>query len=291
MTRMPEVPRLSPRVRRVLLGVGAALFAVWNAFWFLQLAIYARNGFPLNDWSSLATMDPASPYLTDGFHWSIPAAWLWAYAVVPLGFGIWSALHVVVLATLPRAVALAALVTFPFWADVAAGNMVTFAFVLAWHALAGRRWAVLGFVVLAALIPRPLMLPVLIWVLYRSKEAWIGFIGATLAVVLAGLATQTLWTYLSLILGTSSSFWYTSPWNIGPSSLIGPIWVPFGLAIAAVATWKGWLGVASLAASPYLIHYYAVFALLDLRDRIRPRSEPSARNIAVVADIQAVDAA
>ena len=274
----PGLDRLGPAlggrvrgVRRYLVVAAGLAFALWNAYWLYQLVLYAGGGFYHNDWWALSGLDPAAPYRTDGFHWSVPAAWLWAYAVVPLGFGLWSALHLVALATLPPRVALVGLVTFPFWADVASGNMLTFALVLAWHALAGRRWAVVGFVVLAALIPRPLMLPVLVWLLWRSWDARLAFAGATAVVIAAGLATGTLGTWIGLMLGTSSAFWYTSPWNIGPSSFIGAAWIPVGLALGAIATWRGHLGLASLAVSPYLIHYYAVFALLELRIKSIPR--------------------
>lgn len=244
-----------------------AAFALWNAYWLLQLGMYAADGFYQNDWWALSALDPADPYATNGFHWSMPAAWIWVYAVIPVGFGLWSLLHLAALATLPPKVALVALVTFPFWADVASGNMLTFALVLAWHALAGHRWGVVGFCVLAALIPRPLMLPVLAWLLWRSLDARIAFATASVGVVLAGLATGTLGTWVTLMLGTSSAFWYTSPWNIGPSSVVGAAWVPIGLGLAALLTWRGRLGLASLAVSPYLIHYYALFALLELRVR------------------------
>lgn len=49
------------------------------------------------------------------------------------------------------------------------------------------------------------------------------------------------------------------------------VWVPIGLALAAWLTWKGRLGYASLAASPYWLPYYLLFALLELvrRDQVK----------------------
>jgi hypothetical protein len=52
--------------------------------------------------------------------------------------------------------------------------------------------------------------------------------------------------------------------NLGPSALIGWAWVPIGLALGAWLTWKGRLGLASLAVSPYVLPYYLVMILLEL---------------------------
>lgn len=227
-----------------------------------------------NDWSILAGLDPMNPYATGAFHWSVPAAWLWA-GVVKIGYLGWTALHFAAVATIRdwRVVVLA-LVTYPFWADVVSGNMVTFAFVAAWHALAGNRWAVLAFCVLAAFIPRPIMLPVLAWLLWQRVDARWAFGAAALTVAVAGLATGTLGTFVGLLLSASGNE-LDKVWNVGPSSVIGAAWIPAGLVLGAWATWRGRLGLASLAVSPYLIHYYALFALLELPGRRLAGPKPS----------------
>ncbi len=87
---------------------------------------------------------------------------LLAYAftlIGPLGYLPWAVAHIAVLALLPRRVALIALASFPFWADVYHGNTLTFVFVAAYLALSGSRWATWAFLAMAVLMPRPLMLP------------------------------------------------------------------------------------------------------------------------------------
>ena len=55
------------------------------------------------------------------------------------------------------------------------------------------------------------------------------------------------------------------PFDVGPSRLIGSLWVPIGLVLAAVLTWRGRLGWASLAASPYWLPYYLMMPFLEIR--------------------------
>lgn len=217
-----------------------------------------------NDWSLLAGLDPASPYADPSFHWSVPAAWIWS-AIVPMGFVAWAALHFAALATIRdwRVVVLA-LATFPFWYDLASGNVLLFCLVAAWHALDGRRLGVVAFVTLAALVPRPLMLPVLAHLLWTRKDARWAFAAAAGVVIVSGLWTGTLDDWAVRLVATPGNELDAS-WNVGPSAILGALWVPFGIALGIYAWSKGHLGLASLAISPYVIHYYALFALLELR--------------------------
>jgi hypothetical protein len=253
-------------VRRAVVAAVVIVFAAWNLSWLGQLWDWATlHGLGTNDWSLLASLDPAHPFAGSSFHWSVPAAYLWAYVVVPMGFGAWTVLHFAALATVGdwRVVALA-LATFPFWADVASGNVLVFAFVFGWHALAGRRWAIVGFVVLAALVPRPLMVPVLAWLLWRSGLARVTFAAAAVTVVAAALIQGDLGTWLGRLVSTPANE-LAAPWNVGPSAIIGAAWIPVGIVLGAWLTYRGRLGLASLAFTPYVIHYYAIFALLELR--------------------------
>jgi hypothetical protein len=162
---------------------------------------------------------------------------------------------------LPRRIALLALLTVPFWADVYEGNILTFAFVLAALALRGSRLAALAFIGLGILVPRPLMIPVAVWLLWKRPDLRIPsaaiFVVHAVLVALTGFGGQWLQR-----LATSGD--EIALHNAGPSALIGPWWIPIGLALAVVFTWRGRLGLASLAASPYLILYYWIFALLEL---------------------------
>jgi len=56
---------------------------------------------------------------------------------------------------------------------------------------------------------------------------------------------------------------------------MGSLWVPIGLVLAAWLTWRGRLGFASLAASPYWLPYYLFMPFLELRRwYLRPMPVP-----------------
>jgi hypothetical protein len=192
------------------------------------------------------------------FRWSPLAAW----ALVPLdALGIWGwrALHFAALLLLPRKVALLVAVSFPFWWDVELGNVNVFVLVAAWWAMTGKPWA---FLVLAVLIPRPMYLPLLGWLLWKQPRTRVPF-----AILAAGSllgAFLTGWGDEWLAMLTRSDFDMTNDWNLGPSRVFGVAWIPVGLVLAAFLTWKGRLGLASLAASPYLLPYYFLMGFLEL---------------------------
>jgi len=157
-------------------------------------------------------------------------------------------------------VAVLALLTVPFWADVYEGNILTFSLVLAVVALRGSRAASLAYIALVFLVPRPLMFPVAAWLLWqRPSLRWpaIGiFAVQIIAVLLTGYGAE--WLQRLLTSGDEIALH-----NAGPSALIGVWWIPIGLALAVLLTWRGRLGLASLAASPYVILYYWIFGLLE----------------------------
>jgi hypothetical protein len=192
------------------------------------------------------------------FRWSPLAAWL----LVPLQFvGLWGwrLIEVAVLLALPRKVALLVAISWPFWWDLQLGNLNVIALVLAWWAIRRRP---LPFLFLALLVPRPLYLPVLAWVLWK-QPAWRRRF-AVLVMVNVVFVDLTGWGWEWIAALTRSDFDVTNDWNLSPSHVIGLAWVPVGLALAAVLTWKGRLGLASLAASPYLLPYYFLFGFLAL---------------------------
>jgi hypothetical protein len=224
-----------------------------------------------NDWYQfhLAAQRIASglsPYTVEPpwtFRWSPVAAWL----LVPLtavGPIPWMVAQFASLLLLPRRAAVVALLTFPFWADVYEGNILTFTFVLAVLALGGgrgSRFASLAYLGVVMLVPRPLTVPVAIWLLWRRPQLRVPavtiFAVHAVLVALSGYGTQWLQR-----LATSGD--EIAAHNAGPSALIGAWWVPIGLVLAAYLIWRGRLGLASVAASPYLILYYWLFVLLEL---------------------------
>jgi len=188
----------------------------------------------------------------------------YAFTIVQhIGPDAWRIAHVAALGLIPdRRIAVAALISWPFWFDLAAGNVMTFVLVMGAAALAGSRWGIAGFLAMSLLIPRPLMIPIMVWLLWKHPQ-WrprfaVMFAVHAVAVGLTGWAGP----WLSALIGSGAEM--DSVLNFGPSRIIGALWLPIGALLATVLTWRGQLGWASLAASPYWLPYYFLMPLLEL---------------------------
>ena len=172
--------------------------------------------------------------------------WAWRAAIV---------LSALALPTWPMR--LAVLVSWPFWFDVQHGGTVTFALLAAAWALRGHRTAVVAYLALVLLIPRPLFLPIAGWLLWR--EAWVRVPFVAMLLASLGGAVLTGWAdeWISRLLASGDEM--GSLWNLGPSRFIGAWWLAIGIPLAVWLTWKGRLGLASLAAAPYWLPYYFLF--------------------------------
>lgn len=211
---------------------------------------------------------------TYGFRYSPIAAYLFTL-VGPMGTLAWRLLHVAAALALPTwPMRLLTLASWPFWYDVETGNIMVFVLLTAAWAVRGSRLGALGFVVLLLFFPRPLMLPVMAWILWRRPEWRAPFVAIALVHGLAVLATGWAgeWIALLLTLGRES----VSPNNLGPSRFLGAAWLVIGIPLAVFLTWRGRLGWASLAISyPYVLPYYLLMLLLELPDRLQlPRLLP-----------------
>ena len=186
--------------------------------------------------------------------------------LVPIGFAGWTALHFAALLALPRKVAAITVLSFPFWNDVYNGNTMTFVFVAAFLAVSGNRWGAYGFAALALLTPRPVMLPVLAWLLWRHREYVLPF--GAMFVVHAAAVWATGWgpEWISHLIETGPRDIYAGH-DLGPSQWFGLWWYPIGLAAATWLTWKGRLGLASIAVLPFWLMHYFLMLLLEFRDK------------------------
>jgi len=196
-----------------------------------------------------------------------PFVAMWFGLIAPLGYIGWTALHFAALAFLPWRMALLVLVTFPFWNDVYNGNTMTFVFVAAYLAFSGSRWGTFAFLALCLLIPRPLMLPLLGWILWTRREYVVPFAVMvalhSVAVLLTGWGPDWIGNLLrdAQPLDNKGTF--------GPSLILGWWYAPIGLALGALLAWKGRLGIASVVAQPYWLSHYFVMLLLELGQRDR----------------------
>lgn len=249
----------------VLASVAITVLGVVNVVGLAQTTLWLiRHNGSGGDWQNLAGLSIADPYAVGGFRWSPPAAWIWVAAVLPLGLPLWQALHLVALALLRdwRVIGLG-LLSWAFWQDLANGNVMTFVVVSAWWALRGSRVGTAAFLVLCVLVPRPLMLPVLVWLLVRRPGTRPWFALLVLSVVGLSVATGQMGGWAERLVATGQNE-LSSIWNIGPSKLIGAFWIPIGVTLAAALAWRGWLGMASIVIAPYLFPYYMLMGLIDV---------------------------
>jgi hypothetical protein len=104
--------------------------------------------------------------------------WVWsplaAYAVkliVPLGVDVWRLVLIGAALALPSWPArLVVLVSWPFWADLANGNILTVIFCAAVWTMRGSTLGTWAYLNLALLRPMPLLAPLCLWVFVRRPE-------------------------------------------------------------------------------------------------------------------------
>ena len=151
----------------------------------------------------------------------------------------------------------------PFWIDVYNGNTMVFVFVAAAGALQRKPIATLAYIELCLLMPRPIMLPLLIWIVWHQPEwrlrsvALAGINGVAVLVTGYGVA----WAWALFRVGDAVAL---SARDIGPAALFGTWWVVLGALLAVLFTIRGRLGWASMAASPYWLPQYLLMLALEL---------------------------
>ena len=202
---------------------------------------------------------------TYAYHYSPVLAWLFAPLTI-IGTAGWRLLHLAAILALPTwPMRILGLVSWPFWYDVEAGNVLTPVVLAAAWALRGNRVAIAAYLGLLLLVPRPLMVPVAAWILWKQPRWRLPFAVAFAihAAVVVGTGWADDWAVALLAAGGDVGI----PSNVGPSRFIGTLpWLVIGLPLAAWLAVRGRLGLASLAASPYWLPYYLLVLLIELRD-------------------------
>jgi hypothetical protein len=197
--------------------------------------------------------------------WTPAAAWIMATVFVPLGYPLWLGLHLASVAALRqwRLIALT-VVSIPFWVDSIMGHMMVFVLVAGAMALRGSRIGSIAYVVLTVLAPRPLQVPLLIWLLWNRPELRIPFVVASLTVVVHAVASGYAVEWLTMATSFSAS---TNAGNLGPSALFGTGWMVVGVPLSAWLTLRGRVGLAGLALSPYVLMQYWLVFLWEIAPR------------------------
>src|SRR3972149_392427 len=157
--------------RWALVGSSLILLVAANVVGLATIVIDHQRPFDWDNYIEAARRFPLGTL----YDWQYPYGYHYAPQLAPVlgvltaaGITIWRLAHFVALALLPsRKLALLLLVSYPFWFDVNAGNLMMFVFLAAAWALRGNAIAVAAYLVLCALIPRPIMLPLLAWILWQ----------------------------------------------------------------------------------------------------------------------------
>lgn len=247
---------------------------VWLALYIgvnIALSLHVRPGPQHPDWtlwSALPTSIAQGHMYDTGpteahFVWSPIAGYAMAWITQWIGYWPWLALHVVVVFLLRdwRLIGLV-LISWGFWIDATAGNTWTFAFVAGALALRGSRVAAVVFLGMLFLMPRPIALPLAVWILWTMPEVrWPAitlFAWHALGVLASGYGVE----WMESMRGTADIIG-----NLSPTALVGWPWLLVGIPLGAYLALRGYLGWAGMAISPYLLPAYLLTPLWDLRQR------------------------
>ena len=269
-------------VRRAFIVAAVVLALAVNVVGLATIVIDHQRAFDWDNYVEAARRFPLGTL----YDWQYPYGYHYAPQLAPVlgvltaaGITIWRLAHFVALALLPsRKLALLLLVSYPFWFDVNAGNLMMFVFLAAAWALRGNAIAVAAYLVLCALIPRPIMLPLLAWILWQ-RPAWRWpFVGIVALVVATAIPTGYLGDWVASF-NASGAKDIANDFNLSPSRFVGPWWLLVGVPLGVWLTLRGRIGWASMAISPYLLPYWVQMLGLELvRHGARSASEPTNRD-------------
>ena len=266
--------RALPLLRRALIYAAIILAVVGNVIGLATIVIDHERAF---DWDIYVEAARRFP-LGTLYDWHQPYFYRYAPQLAPVlglltGIGLvaWRVAHFVALAALPsRRLALLLLVSYPFWFDVNTGNLMVFVLLAAAWAYRGSNVATGVYIVLCVLVPRPIMLPLLAWILWQRPSWRLPFVGIATVALLTALPTGYLPEWLGSLFRSGAEE-IGNDFNLSPSQFFGAAWLVIGVPLAAWLTFRGRLGWASMAISPYLLPYYVQILGLELV----PRSPPS----------------
>jgi hypothetical protein len=254
-------------IRRAVIAAAVVLAVAANALGLATLVIDHQRAFDWDNYLEAARRFPLGTL----YDWHYPYAYHYAPQVAPLlgvvsslGLVAWRVAHFVALALLPsRRLALLLLVSYPFWFDVVTGNLMVFVLLAAAWALRGNGWATAVYLALCVLLPRPIMVPLLVWILWQRPPWRLPFVGIAIVGLLSTLPTGYLPAWIGSLFRSGADE-IANDFNLSPSRLLGPAWLIIGLPLAGWLTLRGRLGWASMAISPYLLPYYVQMLGLEL---------------------------
>lgn len=204
------------------------------------------------------------------FVWSPVAAYP-LQLIEPLGVWGWRAALVLGALAMPTwRLRLLVLVSWPFWTDWSNGNMLTLIFLTAVYAWRGSKVGTVVFFALALLIPRPLLVPMALWIFWKCPEWRLPAVGMFVAHALLVLWTGLGEEWVATVLHVGPEL-IDSTYNRSPTRELGYwFWLLVGLPVGGWLFLKGRVGWAGLAVSPYVWAYY-LFWLLPEVNRLERR--------------------
>jgi hypothetical protein len=265
--RLPQDQRLIRLLRLAAIGAGLTLVVAANVVGLAIVVIDHQRAFDWDNYVEAARRFPLGTL----YDWQGHYSYHYAPQLAPVlgviasaGLPAWRIAHFVALAALPsRRLALLLLVSYPFWWDVNTGNLMIFVLLAAAWAYRGNGPATAIYLVLCCLVPRPIMLPLLVWILWQ-RPAWrLPFAGIAALVLVTAIPTGYLLEWLASFFASGAKD-IANDFNLSPSRFIGLAWLIIGLPLGAWLTYRGRLGWASMAISPYLLPYWVQMLGLEL---------------------------
>jgi hypothetical protein len=208
------------------------------------------------------------------FRWSPVAAPL-LIPVALIGQTAWRIMHVAALLAIPGWRRLVLLASYPFWFDVQAGNIMIFVLVAAYWALRGNRWAIGATLAIALLVPRPLMIPLVAWLLWKHVRWRLPFAVMFAVHAAAVVATGYAMDWMRILVNATPQM--LADLNVGPSAVFGTWWLLAAVPLAAWAFWRGHPATSGLLLQPYWLPYYL---LMPLADHYEPQSRRYSTSLA-----------
>jgi len=202
-----------------------------------------------------------------------PVALLTMAPFISLGLAAWTTFHLLaVLLIRPWRLALLFGLSWPFWVDVVAGNTVTFVAVAGIVAMRGSRAAAYTYWWLTLVIPRPVQVPLAVYLAWKRPELRLGFIILTAVnlVLLLVVGQGAEWISYILARGAENT---DAAFNIHPAADLGMLWLVIGLPAAVILTWRGFPGQAGVVVSPSLLSQYLLMAFVPPDSRARASEE------------------
>ena len=274
-------PRVLALVRLAVIGASLVLALAANVVGLATIVVDHQRAFDWDNYVEAARRFPLGTL----YDWQHPYSYHYAPQLAPIlgvlsGAGIiaWRVAHFAALAVLPsRRLALLLLVSYPFWFDVNTGNLMVFVLLAAAWAYRGNGWATGAYLALCVLIPRPIMLPLLAWILWERPSWRWPFVGIVALVIATAIPTGYLGDWVASF-NASGVKDIANDFNLSPSHFVGVWWMVVGLPLAIWLTLRGRLGWASMAIAPYLLPYWVQMLGLEL---VRPGKGQGAQQVSV----------